>query len=58
MCVVPLLYSVVFVIVFCVCVGYVCCYVRKNALHQCLSNYWEEGYGLYEVPLSNMVYVF
>ena len=34
------------------CVCYVCCYVRKKALLQCLCNYWEEGMGLYEVPLS------
>ena len=26
-------------------VWYVCCYVRKKALLQCLCNYVEEGYG-------------
>ena len=26
-------------------VWYVCCYVRKMALLQCLCNYGEEGYG-------------
>ena len=26
-------------------VWYVCCYVRKKALLQCLCNYLEEGYG-------------
>ena len=26
-------------------VWYVCCYVRKKALLQCLCNYREEGYG-------------
>ena len=32
------------------CVSYVCCYVRKEALSQCLT---ERRYrGLYEVPLS------
>ena len=25
--------------------GWVCCYVRKKALLQCLCNYREEGYG-------------
>ena len=43
LCFVPVLHG---------CVWYVCCYVRKNALLQCLCNYGEEGYGPYEVPLS------
>ena len=34
-----------FVIVLCGCVWYICSYVRKKALLQCLCNYWEEGYG-------------
>ena len=32
-----------FVPVLRVCVWYVCCYVRKKALLQCLCNYWKEG---------------
>ena len=36
LCFVPVLHG---------CVWYVCCYVRKIALLQCLCNYWEEGYG-------------
>ena len=43
LCFVPVLHG---------CVWYVCCYVRKKARLQCLCNYCEEGYGLYEVPLS------
>ena len=34
------------------CIWYVCCYVRKKALLQCLSNYLEGDIGLYGVPLS------
>ena len=36
LCFVPVLHG---------CVWYVCCYVGKNALLQCLCNYLEEGYG-------------
>ena len=37
------------------CVWYVCCYVRKKDLLQCLCNYCEERYG----PVSGaLVYVF
>ena len=43
LCFIPILHE---------CVKYVCCYVRKKALLQCLCNYWEEGYSLYDVPLS------
>ena len=47
LCFVPVLHG---------CVWYVCCYVGKKALLQCLCSYLEEGYnnnmGLYEVPLS------
>ena len=40
----------VFVPVLHGCVWYVCCYVRKKALYQCLTE--RRGMGLYEVPLS------
>ena len=43
LCFVPMLHG---------CVLYVCCYVRKRALLQCLCNYWRRDMGLYEVPLS------
>ena len=36
LCFVPVLHG---------CVWYVCCYVRKKALLQCLCNYLEKGYG-------------
>ena len=35
-CVLPVLHG---------CVWYVCCYVRKKALLQCLCNHRDEGYG-------------
>ena len=42
-----------FVTVLLGCVWYVCCYVRKKALLQCLSAFNERrDMGLYEVPLS------
>ena len=34
------------------CVWYVCCYVRKNALLQCLVVTERRDMGLYEVHLS------
>ena len=36
----------------CVGVWYVCCYVRKKALLQCLAITERRDMGLYEVPLS------
>ena len=36
LCFVPVLHG---------CVWYVCCYVRKKALLQCLGNYGDDGYG-------------
>ena len=41
LCVVPVLHG---------CVWYVCCYVRKKALLQCLTE--RRDMGLYEVSLS------
>ena len=43
LCFVPVLHG---------CVWYVCCYVRKNALLQCLSITERRDMSLYEVPLS------
>ena len=43
LCFVPVLHG---------CVWYVCCYVRKKALLQCLAITERRAMGLYEVPLS------
>ena len=43
MCVVHSLNSIVFVPVLCGCVWYVCCYVRKKALLQCLCIFRGRG---------------